>query len=162
MPFLHGREECEYVGEIVRIVVEGNRTHKAARVPVMRAGGMGKTSVALVVINNVEIIGIFKTQRHWIPCDQTPTFPLFLEHLAQSLSITDPPKDLLKEIVSHLRAANAPVLLVLDNFETLWDPSESTIKSEETLSHLSGLSNVKILLTSRGTVPSSRTRWNRV
>jgi tetratricopeptide (TPR) repeat protein len=128
----------------------------------MGAGGMGKTSVALAVINHPDVVGIFETRRHWIPCDQTPTLPLFLEHLAQSLCITDPPKDRLREIVSHLQAANTSFLLTLDNFETLWDPSESRVKAEDILSHLSGLPNVTILLTSRGTIPPSRTRWDEI
>lgn len=156
----HGREE--YVAEIVRIIVEGHRAQKPARVPIMGAGGMGKTSVALAVVNHPDVVGIFETRRHWIPCDQTPTLPLFLEHLAQSLCITDPPKDRLREIVSHLQAASTSLLLTLDNFETLWDPSESRVKAEDILSHLGGLLNVTILLTSRGTIPPSRTRWDEI
>jgi tetratricopeptide (TPR) repeat protein len=153
----HGREE--YVVQIVRFLVDGHLANQPARVPIMGAGGMGKTSVALAVLNHQDIIEIFGSRRHWIPCDQTSTLPNFLEHLAQSLSLEGPSKDRLKDIILHLQAHPAPFIFAIDNFETLWDLPEIKSAAEDVLSHLAGLRNLTLLLTSRGNMHPARVRW---
>jgi hypothetical protein len=121
---------------------------------------MGKTSVALAVAHDRDMVRTFGTRRYWIPCDQTPTIPLLVEHLARGLLLTGQSADRLAQVVAHLNAHSEPHLFVFDNFETLWDPEASKQHAEDVLIHLGSVSRTTILLTTRGTVPPGRIQWS--
>ena len=146
----YGREEL--VGNITRLILSGRESNKSVHIPITGSGGMGKTSVALTVIHGEPIVQVFGDNRHWVPCDKTHTIPLLLEHLARMFSVTLESGNLLVDIMSHLRQNNAPRIILIDNFETLWDPMETKFLSEDILSSLRSISNITILLTMRGSV----------
>jgi tetratricopeptide (TPR) repeat protein len=153
----HGREKL--VDNIIDMIIGHRATDRSAHVAIMGSGGMGKTSVALSVANHPRILQLFGDARHWVPCDQTPTIPLLLEHLARLLSVTVRSIDRLNDIISFLQENKVPRIILLDNFETIWDPIKTKSTSEAVLSLLGSISNITIILTMRGSVRPSGVRW---
>jgi hypothetical protein len=124
------------------------------------SGGIGKTSVASAVINDPRVVQVFEDNRYWAPCDKTYDIRLLLVHLAQILSVTLESRNILGDIISHLRENSVPSIILVDNFETLWEgPVETRKSSEKILSSLGSISNINILLTMRGSVPPFGIRW---
>jgi tetratricopeptide (TPR) repeat protein len=152
----HGRDRL--VDNLVSTIVRG-QTSKGSNIAIMGSGGMGKTSVALAVINHQRILQAFGNFRHWIPCDLRYTIPLLLDHFAGILSITATSGDLLGDIISNLQESNISRVILLDNFETLWDLTETKSESQAILSSLASIPCITILLTMRGTLRPSGVRW---
>jgi tetratricopeptide (TPR) repeat protein len=129
----------------------------------MGSGGIGKTSVASAVINDPHIVQAFEDSRYWAPCDKTFDIRLLLVHLAHVLSVTLESRNILGDIISHLRKNNVPRIIFLDNFETLWEGSVETRKSsEQILSSLRSISNITIFLAMRGSIPPFGVQWTKL
>jgi len=129
-------------------------------VPILGSGGIGKTSVALAVVHHSRIVEAFGRHRYWVPCDHVPALPLLLDYLLKMFSVTKRSGDPVKDIISHLRKTSRRRLVVVDNFETFWDSSETRTASEEILGHLSSVPQLTILLTMRGSITPGRVRWD--
>ena len=145
--------------EIVRNVLHEPLSDEHLHIPIMGSGGIGKTSIALAVVHHSWIVEAFGEHRHWVPCDHVPALPLLLDYLLKTFSVTKRSGDPVKDIMSHLRSVSFPRIVVVDNFETFWDPSETRTASEEILEHLSSVHQLVILLTMRGSIPPGRVRW---
>ncbi|KAJ7906793.1 hypothetical protein B0H13DRAFT_1570868, partial [Mycena leptocephala] len=85
------------------------------RLAILGAGGMGKTSLARVVVHHAEITARYQHHRFFVACD-TVTTKVELAALIGAHLGFKPGKDL-----THL----PPSLLILDNFETLWEAVDS-------------------------------------
>jgi len=70
--------------------------------------------------------------------------------------------DILNDILSELNRSKEPTLLLLDNFETSWFPSQGTTKAvADILFRLNELNHVAILVTMRGSgAPCNRIQWH--
>jgi tetratricopeptide (TPR) repeat protein len=145
------------------LIVTGQASKISAHIAIMGSGGIGKTSVASAVINDPHIVQAFKDNRYWAPCDKTFDIRLLLVHLAHVLSVTLESCNIMGDIISHLRENNVPRIILLDNFETLWEGSVETRKSsQQILSSLGSISNITILLTMRGSIPPFGVQWSKL
>ncbi|KAF8154328.1 hypothetical protein K438DRAFT_1777960 [Mycena galopus ATCC 62051] len=72
----------------------------------------------------------------------------------------EPSRLLSKTIVHHLRQCGS-CLLVLDNFETPWEPLESRRQVEEFLSLLADIPSLALLVTMRGAERPGKVKWTR-
>ena len=113
----HRRDE--FVNDILDAIVSCQTSGGSAHVTIMGSGGMGKTSVALAVINHPCVLQLFGDGRHWVPCDQTPTISLFLELRSRILLVKARSGNCLSDIMSSLQENNVHRIILLDNFETL-------------------------------------------
>jgi hypothetical protein len=113
----YGREE--YVRTIVSTIVSGHASGTPVRIVVLGSGGMGKTSVALAVMNHGDIRLLFPQHGHGILCDRTPSIALLLEALAHSFHVTEKTSDRLGYILTSLRSLLSSRLIILDNPETI-------------------------------------------
>jgi Cdc6-like AAA superfamily ATPase len=121
----HGREE--FVTDIVRTMLQ----KKQAQVPILGAGGMGKTSIALAVANDPAIVEKFGNRRHFIPCEEAPEPGLLIALIADQLGIQVPTANPFAHILATLRTSDTLSLLVLDNFETPWDTRSTQSQIED-------------------------------
>jgi hypothetical protein len=154
----HGRDD--FVDQIVASILDGRETQRPVRVPILGGGGMGKTSVARVVTSHPDVIGISGGNRHWIPCDQAATIPLFLEALSRSFAVQRRTDNRLSHILSYLRAHAISRFIVLDNLETIWDPDSSHNGCEAIFQQLCSIPDTTLIVTMRGTTRPAGIRWN--
>ena len=116
-------------------------------------GGMGKTSLALAIIESPLVQVKFQEEhRVWVPCLEATSASLFLQVLYTSLRVKRQTDSVMSDILYELKSSKGPYLLLLDNFETPWNTtdSDSQKRIEETLHKLNQLSHVSILITMRG------------
>ncbi|KAJ7099789.1 hypothetical protein C8R44DRAFT_988610, partial [Mycena epipterygia] len=130
----------------------------SARIAILGAGGMGKTSLAKTVLHHPDIIARYRT-RFFVASDSAPTC-IELAALIGSHVGLPPGKNLTKPVLRYF-SSSPPALLILDNLETLWEPIESRGEVEEFLSKLSDIGHLGLMITMRGAERPARVRWTR-
>ncbi|KAJ7113832.1 P-loop containing nucleoside triphosphate hydrolase protein, partial [Mycena epipterygia] len=148
---LYGRES--ELKEIVETLYQ-----EPARIAILGAGGMGKTSLAKAALHHPEIVSKYQ-QRFFVVADSATT-SIELTALIGLHTGLKPGKDLTKPIVRYF-SNNGPSLLVLDNLETLWEPIYSRVGVEEFLSSLTDVSHLTLMITMRGAERPGKVRWTR-
>ena len=145
----HGRDD--FVEDIARSLLQ----EETSRVCILGPGGMGKTSASLAVVELPVIKERFPGGNCvWVPCIEATSATLFLEILYIQLQVPGDNQVTLGKILSELDASKEPRLILLDNFETLWNAPGGTQKQvSDILRKLTILSHVAILVTMRGTYP---------
>jgi len=116
-------------------------------------GGMGKTSIALAIIESPLVQAKFQEEhRVWVPCVEATSASLFLQVLYMSLRVQRQTDSVMSDILYELKSSKEPYLLLLDNFETPWNTTNELDQKrvEEILHKLNQLSHVSILITMRG------------
>ncbi|KAJ7794982.1 P-loop containing nucleoside triphosphate hydrolase protein [Mycena olivaceomarginata] len=147
----HGRES--ELQEIVNTLLA-----EPARVAILGPGGMGKTSLAVAALHSPKVLDKYPT-RHFIPCDSAQTNGVLFATIASHLGL-DASRGSARHIAHHL-TMQPPCLLVLDNFETPWEPVDGRAKVEELLALLADVSHVGLLITMRGAERPSKVQWTR-
>ena len=116
-------------------------------------GGMGKTSLALAIVESPLVRAKFQEERRvWVPCLEATSASLFLQVLYTSLRVKRQTDSIMSDILNELKSSKDPYLLLLDNFETPWNTTglDGQKRVEDTLHKLNQLSHVSILITMRG------------
>jgi len=128
-------------------------------------GGMGKTSLALAIIESPLVKAKFQEEhRVWVPCVEATSASLFLQVLYTSLRVQRQTDSVMSDILYELKSSKEPYLLLLDNFETPWNTtgSDGQKRVEDTLHKLNQLNHVSVLITMRGSLaPTVDVEWYR-
>ena len=146
----HGRDAI--IEEITQLLIK----EETRRVCILGTGGMGKTSVALGVVEQSLIKARFSPENiTWVPCIEATSATLLLEILSTQLQVPgDSGQVTIEKIISLLATSTQPRLILLDNFETPYNALDGAQKQvEDNLRRLSMLGHVAILLTMRGRYP---------
>ncbi|KAJ7193498.1 P-loop containing nucleoside triphosphate hydrolase protein [Mycena pura] len=148
----HGRES--ELSDILQLFINNK-----PRIPILGAGGMGKTSLARAVLHHPDIIHSFGDCRIFVACDVASTMPelvaLIVNHLGLKLS-----KNPTQQIIRHF-AIRPPSLLILDNLETAWESTGSRKEIEEFLALLTDIQHLALIITMRGAERPAQIRWTR-
>ncbi|KAJ7819672.1 P-loop containing nucleoside triphosphate hydrolase protein [Mycena leptocephala] len=145
----HGRDS--ELQEIVDALMPG-----PARIAILGAGGMGKSSLSRAVLHHPEITANYK-DCFFVPSDSATTSVGLAGVIGSHLGLK-PGKDLTKAVIQSL-SERPHCLLVLDNLETSWEPAESRAGVEEFLSLLTDVSHLALIITMRGAERPAKVRW---
>ncbi|KAJ7467669.1 hypothetical protein FB451DRAFT_395488 [Mycena latifolia] len=146
----HGRES--ELNEILQKLCNQD----APRVAILGTGGIGKTSLAKVVLHHQDVSANY-ANRLFVACDSATT-AIELAAVVGSTIGFKPGRDLTKPVVQYF-ARGPSCLLVLDNLETSWEKIESRSGIEEFLSLLSEVSHLALIITMRGAERPGKVRW---
>jgi hypothetical protein len=133
----HGRES-----EVTEILAAFSR--EVPRIMILGPGGIGKTSLAKAVLHHPEIWARYEEHRIFVPCDSASNKVELASIMGAHLGLKAE-KDLSKTVVHHF-ARNPPRLLILDNMETAWEPTDSRRDIEEFLSLLADSQHVALIV----------------
>ncbi|KAJ7336083.1 hypothetical protein DFH08DRAFT_784229 [Mycena albidolilacea] len=117
---------------------------------------MGKTALAITALHDEQVANKYPT-RHFIPCDSAQTNDSLVATIASHLGL-EASRGSERHVVHHL-TMQPPALLMLDNFETPWEPVAGRAKVEEFLSLLTDIPHVALLVTMRGAERPLKVRW---
>ncbi|KAF8335218.1 P-loop containing nucleoside triphosphate hydrolase protein [Amanita rubescens] len=112
--------------------------------------GSGKSTIARMLVNRVEVAQVFGRSRHWVRCQSAPTVEALLHALATSLSLKTRTNCPLTDIIEHLEIHPSPFLIVFDDFQ-MPENEDEIEKLTDALGKLGQCrsANVCILLTTR-------------
>jgi Cdc6-like AAA superfamily ATPase len=133
----HGRDI--ELADILKLFSQGT-----PRIAILGAGGMGKTSLARAVLHHTEIITRYEQHRFFIACDSVATRVDLAALIGAHLGLK-PGQDLRQPVIQHF-SNSPPSLLILDNFETLWEPAESQKEIEKFLSLLTDINHLALIV----------------
>ncbi len=118
---------------------------------IMGFGGMGKTSLALRILNDKAIQAKYEAHRYFIPCDIVcsvdPTVEVLLQTVMKQMNLT-----LTGDAVKQLHTISQPTILVFDNFETLWEHSSDQYSIQILLAQLNSVIQMTLIITMRGSI----------
>ncbi|KAH8814448.1 hypothetical protein DL96DRAFT_413285 [Flagelloscypha sp. PMI_526] len=147
------------VDTVVRITLSSSEP----RVVILGPGGIGKTTSATAVLHDSRITSVYPTI-YFVSSELSPTIELLETRLADTLSIpqTERGTDLVSQIVDRIRQDPHPVLLCIDNLETVWEIEAERPRVDNFLESLSGAgSKLALVVTMRGTqAPNTSFPWN--
>ncbi|KAJ7893770.1 hypothetical protein B0H13DRAFT_1625114, partial [Mycena leptocephala] len=119
----------------------------------------GKDQLARAIIHHTEIAGRYEQQRFFVACDSAATQVELAALIGTHLGLK-PGKDLTHPVIQHF-SSSPHSLLILDNLETLWEPTDSRANIEEFLSLLTGVEHLACVITMRGAERPAKVAWTR-
>jgi hypothetical protein len=105
---------------------------------------MGKTTLARAVIHHPKIATRYEQHRFFVACDSA-TSKIELAALVGTHLGLKPGRDITRAVVHHFYVT-PPSLLILDNLETLWEPTESRRDIEGFLSLLTDVNHLALMV----------------
>jgi len=144
-----------FVSDAVRLLTMPS----SARLAVLGPGGMGKTTIALAILYESQIVERLQDRRFFLSCEALVDANSVVISLAKLLGLFVS-GDLLTAVVTRL--SDMPrVLLVLDNLETVWLADGGPAAAiEELLGRLAQIPSLSIIITCRGNVLPQLVEWS--
>jgi hypothetical protein len=133
----HGRES--ELSDILELFGQGT-----PRIAILGAGGIGKTSLARAIVHHTEITANYTQHQYFVVCDAASNRVELAACIGAHLGIK-PSKDLTPAVVQYFMSG-PPSILVLDNLETVWEPTECRSDIEEFLSLLADVQHLALLV----------------
>ncbi|KAJ7443148.1 P-loop containing nucleoside triphosphate hydrolase protein [Mycena latifolia] len=153
IPKIFNGRESE-LAEIVKSLSQGD----SARIAILGAGGVGKTSLARAALHHPQILAKYD-DRFFVACDSATSSIELAANIGSHLGLK-PGKDLRNAVVRYL-SMRSSCLLILDNLETPWEIFDSRAGIEEFLSLLTEVPHLALIITMRGAERPAKVRWTR-
>ncbi|KAE9385449.1 hypothetical protein BT96DRAFT_595263, partial [Gymnopus androsaceus JB14] len=152
-----GRDELVTAG--VDKLCQGDQVHLA----ILGAGGMGKTSLALHIMEDAKVREKFQEHAYFVPCEMMPDAPSLIQGLLQVLKLSIPEgKNGYEILETYLKSSQKPILLVLDNFETPWHSSTNQNTVQNLVEKICGQRKISTIVTMRGSEGPGNIEWKKL
>ncbi|KAJ7354363.1 hypothetical protein DFH08DRAFT_933889 [Mycena albidolilacea] len=129
---------------------------ESPRIAILGGGGMGKTSLAKVILHYPQTLEKF--QHRFFVSAEAATTSIELAALIGLHIGLNPGTDVTRPVVQYL-SQKPSCLLILDNLETVWEPMQSRGGIEEFLSLLTEVKHLALLITMRGAERPGKVHW---
>jgi tetratricopeptide (TPR) repeat protein len=136
-------------------LVRGLLAEPPARLAILGAGGMGKTTLALAALHDPRVIERFGARRWFVRCEGIRTRREVVAAVGAKVAPGISPD--VEHVILH-ELDQAPALIVLDGLEDPWNADPPEV--EEFLSILSGIDSASLIVTLRGHVRPRGVRWS--
>ncbi|KAF8801459.1 hypothetical protein BYT27DRAFT_7235725 [Phlegmacium glaucopus] len=162
---IYGREE--FINQVIKQI-----HHKSTPLTLFGAPGIGKSAVASAVVHDKRIFEYFGHRRHWAHFGGITTLEKFLDILYGSLvlnadgytadfpihtSLNSSKSEQVNALISVLHTKTSPRLLVLNDFEGIWD--RERVEIEPILQAISAVHNLTVLITMQGALAPPPSVW---
>ncbi|KZP16426.1 hypothetical protein FIBSPDRAFT_957992 [Athelia psychrophila] len=145
--------------EIVSTLAGIITVNENPRLAILGAGGMGKTSTALHVIHHQAVVARYKDRIFFVACDAATSANLLALHILQVVGVSmgagENPVTALHLALKHA----PPTLLLLDNFESLWEAEKVHNATRDLLQKIANSPSSTLIITMRATTPPPGVRW---
>ncbi|KZP06453.1 hypothetical protein FIBSPDRAFT_1053523 [Athelia psychrophila] len=145
--------------EIVSTLAGIITVNENPRLAILGAGGMGKTSTALHVTHHEAVVARYKDRIFFLACDAATSADLLASLILQVIGVSvGAEKNLLTALHLALKCA-PPTLLLLDNFESLWEAERNHNATRDLLQKIANSPSSTLIITMRATTPPPGIRW---
>jgi tetratricopeptide (TPR) repeat protein len=141
-------------------IIDTLLNHSRPRVAILGSGGMGKTSLALVVMADIRIIGRYP-HRYFISCEAALTADAILSEMADVMHIPVENRASYLQLYILDRLRDEKALICFDNFETPWEDGSSRHLIDQFISSFDGIEDSALLLTMRGSQRPDGVGWSK-
>ncbi|THU79042.1 TPR-like protein [Dendrothele bispora CBS 962.96] len=130
---------------------------------ILGAGGMGKTSLALHIMDSDLVQKKFGERCYFIPCELFENAESLVQGLIHVMELTmQENQSKQKVLFNHLQSAHGDLLIVFDNFETPWNHGNSRIAVKHLLEKIVKYGKVSLIVTMRGPDGPGDISWERL
>ncbi|THU78857.1 TPR-like protein [Dendrothele bispora CBS 962.96] len=130
---------------------------------ILGAGGMGKTSLALHIMNSDLVQGKLGERCYFIPCELFEDAESLVQGLIHVMELTmQENQSKQKVLFDHLQSAQGDLLIVFDNFETPWNFSNSRMGVKNLLEKIGRYRKVSLIVTMRGPDEPGDIPWEKL
>ena len=151
-----GRDE--YVSDMANLLAHNHNV----RIAILGGGGMGKTSTALHILNHSEVKARYGDLRYFVGCDSVTSGGALALLILQIIRHNIAPNENSSDVLCRALSSYQCILLLLDNFETVWNAESNRADIRELLFKIVSISGVSLVITSRGDMPPSGVKWTHV
>jgi len=150
----HGREE------IVDDIVDHLTRPGAARIAILGAGGMGKTTIALEVLYDPRVVEMFDEHRMFQSCEALIDADALVDRLAEQCGVERTTPSSQAAVVARL-SKGRHTLLVIDNLETIWLVGGAPVVAvDDLLGRLAQIPTISLMITCRGRILPQAVSWS--
>ncbi|KAF8217545.1 hypothetical protein K438DRAFT_2036995 [Mycena galopus ATCC 62051] len=145
----HGRDQ--ELDHILKLM-----SQQPPRIAILGGGGMGKTTLARAVLHHPDTSSKFE-HRFFVSAEATTTSVELAALIGLHVGLKSG-QDLTKPVVQYF-SSKISCLLILDNLETVWEPTHSQARVEEFLCLLTSIEHLALIITMRGAERPAKVGW---
>ncbi|KAF8184621.1 hypothetical protein K438DRAFT_1111867 [Mycena galopus ATCC 62051] len=127
------------------------------RIAILGGGGMGKTTLARMVLHHPETLSKFE-HRCFVSAEAATNSIELASLVGLHLGLS-PGKDLRKTVVQYFSRKMSSIL-ILDNLETVWEPIQARPGVEDFLCLLTEVKSLALIITMRGAERPAKVQWS--
>jgi tetratricopeptide (TPR) repeat protein len=150
-----GRDDI--VSDLASLIVQNDQT----RLAILGTAGIGKTATALHILHHPDIVTRYEDRRYFVGCDTVTSAESLAALILQIVRAPSVAGENIVTVLHRVLLAAPFTLLLLDNFETVWDTISGRDGVLDLLQKIGNAKPVSLMITMRGAVPPLGIVWTR-